>query len=71
MRRRDTGSIAFRVSLGGTGGNILEASEEVDEETMRVKYLARAMRFVASHWTATRMAFTNMVTDLYVRSGEM
>lgn len=39
MRRRDTGSIAFRVSLGGTGGNTLEASEEVDEETMARKVL--------------------------------
>jgi hypothetical protein len=34
MKRRDTGSIAFRVSPGGAGGNTLEASEEVDEETM-------------------------------------
>jgi HNH endonuclease len=34
MKRRGTGSIAFRVSPGGAGGNTLEASEEVDEETM-------------------------------------
>jgi len=34
MKRRDTGVIAFRVSPGGTGGNTLSASEEVDEETM-------------------------------------
>ena len=34
MTRRDTGKIAFRVSPGGTGGNTLDATEEVDEETM-------------------------------------
>ncbi|MDX1723731.1 MAG: HNH endonuclease signature motif containing protein [Pseudomonas sp.] len=39
MKRRDTGSIAFRISPGGTGGNTLEASEEVDEETMVRKVL--------------------------------
>ena len=39
MKRRDTGTIAFRVSPGGTGGNTLEASEEVDEETMVRKVL--------------------------------
>ena len=39
MKRRDTGTIAFRVSPGGTSGNTLEASEEVDEETMVRKVL--------------------------------
>lgn len=39
MERRDTGNIAFRVSPGGTGGNTLEASLEVDEETMVHKVL--------------------------------
>lgn len=39
MKRRDTGTIAFRISAGGTGGNTLEASEEVDEETMILKVL--------------------------------
>jgi 5-methylcytosine-specific restriction endonuclease McrA len=39
MKRRDTGSIAFRVSPGGKGGNTLEASEEVDEDTMVRKVL--------------------------------
>lgn len=39
MKRRDTGTIAFRISPGGTGGNTLEASEEVDEETMVRKVL--------------------------------
>jgi hypothetical protein len=39
MKRRDTGTIAFRVSLGGAGGNTLEAGEEVDEETMVRKVL--------------------------------
>lgn len=39
MKRRDTGTIAFRISAGGTGGNTLEASEEVDEETMMRKVL--------------------------------
>lgn len=39
MKRRDTGTIAFRISAGGTGGNTLEASEEVDEETMVRKVL--------------------------------
>jgi len=39
MKRRDTGSIAFRISPGGTGGNTLEASEEVEEETMVRKVL--------------------------------
>lgn len=34
MKRRDTGLISFRISPGGTGGNTLEACEEVDEETM-------------------------------------
>ncbi len=39
MKRRDTGVIAFRISPGGTGGNTLEASEEVDEITMVQKVL--------------------------------
>lgn len=39
MKRRDTGIIAFRVSLGGTGGNTLTAGEEVDEATMMRKVL--------------------------------
>ena len=39
MKRRNTGTIAFRISAGGTGGNTLEASEEVDEETMIRKVL--------------------------------
>jgi hypothetical protein len=39
MERRETGNIAFRVSPGGTGGNTLEASLEVDEETMVNKVL--------------------------------
>jgi len=39
MERRDTGNIAFRVSPGGTGGNTLEASIEVDEDTMVHKVL--------------------------------
>ncbi len=39
MERRDTGNIAFRVSPGGTGGNTLEATLEVDEETMVHKVL--------------------------------
>ena len=34
MKRRETGNIAFRVSPGGTGGNTVKASEEVDEPTM-------------------------------------
>ena len=34
MERRDTGNIAFRISPGGAGGNTLEASLEVDEQTM-------------------------------------
>lgn len=39
MKRRQTGKIAFRVSPGGKRGNTLEASEEVDEETMVRKVL--------------------------------
>lgn len=39
MKRRDTGVIAFRISPGGTGGNTLESSEEVDEDTMIRKAL--------------------------------
>ena len=39
MKRRETGNIAFRISAGGTGGNTVEASEEVDEETMIRKVL--------------------------------
>ncbi|WP_283445674.1 hypothetical protein [Noviherbaspirillum suwonense] len=39
MKRRDTGVIAFRISPGGTGGNTLAASEEVDEDTMTRKVL--------------------------------
>jgi len=39
MKRRDTGVIAFRISPGGTGGNTLTASEEVDEDTMIRKVL--------------------------------
>ncbi|QKE37571.1 hypothetical protein [Ferrovum myxofaciens] len=39
MKRRDTGTIAFRISLGGTDGNTLKACEEVDEETMVRKVL--------------------------------
>ncbi len=34
MKRRETGNIAFRVSPGGTGGNTVKASEEVDEPAM-------------------------------------
>lgn len=34
MKRRDTGNIAFRVSRSSTGGNTLEAGEEIDEATM-------------------------------------
>jgi hypothetical protein len=34
MRSRATGRIAFRVSPGGTGGNTLAATEQVDEATM-------------------------------------
>ena len=39
MKNRSTGQIAYRVSPGGTGGNTLEVSEEVDEETMINKVL--------------------------------
>ena len=39
MKRRETGNIAFRVSPGGTGGNTVKASEEVDETTMIRKVL--------------------------------
>jgi hypothetical protein len=34
IRSRATGRIAFRVSPGGTGGNALAATEQVDEATM-------------------------------------
>ncbi|WP_254274821.1 hypothetical protein [Halomonas sp. 3H] len=34
MKRRGTGNIAFRVSPGGTGGNVLEVCEEVNEKEM-------------------------------------
>lgn len=34
MRSRTTGLLAFRVSPGGTGGNTLAATEQVDEVTM-------------------------------------
>lgn len=34
MRSRATGLLAFRVSPGGTGGNTLAATEQVDEPTM-------------------------------------
>lgn len=34
VKRRETGNIAFRVSLGGARGNTVKASEEVDELTM-------------------------------------
>ena len=39
MKRRDTGTIAFRISPGGTGGNTIAAGEEVDEATMVRKVL--------------------------------
>lgn len=39
MKRRETGNIAFRISLGGKGGNTVIASEEVDESTMIRKVL--------------------------------
>jgi hypothetical protein len=39
IMRRETGVIAFRVSPGGTGGNTIEAGEEVDEDTMVRKVL--------------------------------
>lgn len=41
IKRRDNGNLAFRVSRGGTGGNTLESSEEVDEPTMISKVLDR------------------------------
>lgn len=39
MKRRETGNIAFRISVGGAGGNTVKASEEVDETTMIRKVL--------------------------------
>lgn len=39
VKRRHTGVIAFRISPGGAGGNTLEVSKEVDEETMVRKVL--------------------------------
>ena len=39
MKNRSTGLIAYRISYGGTGGNTLEAGEEVDEVTMINKVL--------------------------------
>ncbi len=39
MKRRDTGVVAYRISRGGTGGNTLDFSEEVDEPTMIRKVL--------------------------------
>jgi hypothetical protein len=39
MKNRSTGLIAYRISRGGTGGNTLEAGEEVDEVTMINKVL--------------------------------
>lgn len=39
MKRQDTGRIAFRISLGGAGGNTVDASEETDEATMATKVL--------------------------------
>jgi hypothetical protein len=34
IRRRTTGRVAFRVSPGGTGGNMIVETEQVDERTM-------------------------------------
>lgn len=39
MKRRETGNIAFRISVGGTGGNTKKTGEEVDEATMIHKVL--------------------------------
>lgn len=39
MKRRETGRIAFRVSVGGTSGNTKAAGEEVDENEMVKKVL--------------------------------
>lgn len=39
MARRDTGIIAYRISPGGTGGNKLDISDDVDEQTMIDKIL--------------------------------
>ncbi|WP_416347751.1 HNH endonuclease signature motif containing protein [Actimicrobium sp. CCC2.4] len=41
IKNRDTGVIAFRISLGGSGGNTRAASEEVDESTMTRKVLEK------------------------------
>lgn len=39
MKRQSTGQSLFRVSRGGTGGNLLENCEEVDEQAMVQKVL--------------------------------
>ena len=39
MKRRETGTIAFRVSVGGTGGNTKAAGEEASEIEMIGKVL--------------------------------
>jgi hypothetical protein len=46
MKRRDTGTVAYRISPGGKRGNTLAAGEEVDEETMvwRVLHEGYAVR---------------------------
>ncbi|MEE4344164.1 hypothetical protein V2L05_10145 [Pseudomonas alliivorans] len=37
VKNRSSGLVAYRISRGGTGGNTLEAGEEVDEATMVAK----------------------------------
>ena len=39
MKNRVSGKIAFRITVGGTGGNTLEAGEEVAESVMIAKVL--------------------------------
>lgn len=48
MRNKETGKLAFRVSLGGTGGNTKEKGEELDCE-LKVKDL------VLNHGYAVRV----------------
>ena len=61
MKRRDTGNVAFRVSRGGSGGNTLEAGEEVDEPTM--------IRKVFDHGYAVRRRSKDGTTEGLYKPG--
>ena len=62
MKRRETGKVAFRISVGGTGGNTKVAGEEVGESEMITKVLEQSY--------AVRCSSLNRKTSALYKAGE-